>query len=137
MAGPDITTAAPADIPEGNRHDFRHDLSPDAPELENYSEGEGSSGYVHSYETGSHLDGPGIADQAECMHGPPANLIVVVLDHLRDRRDGSSSDVTECLRRSLLDVIVWIAQRRHQRHDRRLSELRERLRGGIAQLRIL
>jgi pyruvate formate lyase activating enzyme len=60
MAGPDVSTAAPADIPEGNRHDFRHDLSPDAPELENYNEGEGSSGYVHSYETGSHLDGPGI-----------------------------------------------------------------------------
>jgi pyruvate formate lyase activating enzyme len=60
MAKPDIAAAAAAEIPEGNRHDFRHDLSPDAPELENYSEGDGAFGYVHSYETGSRLDGPGI-----------------------------------------------------------------------------
>ena len=54
-----MTTAA-TEIPEGNRHDFRHDLSPDAPELDDYSEGDGAFGYVHSYETGSHLDGPGV-----------------------------------------------------------------------------
>ena len=54
------SATAVAEIPEGNRHDFRHDLSPDAPELENYSEGDGAFGYVHSYETGSHLDGPGV-----------------------------------------------------------------------------
>jgi len=60
MANRDITAAAATDIPEGNRHDFRHDLSPDAPELENYSEGDGAFGYVHSYETGSRLDGPGV-----------------------------------------------------------------------------
>ena len=59
MATPDLTAAAAASIPEGNRHDFRHDLTPDAPELEDYSEGEGAFGYVHSYETGSRLDGPG------------------------------------------------------------------------------
>jgi pyruvate formate lyase activating enzyme len=51
---------ATADPPEGSRHDLRHDLSPDAPEIENYSEGDGAFGYVHSYETGSRLDGPGI-----------------------------------------------------------------------------
>jgi len=60
MATSDLTTAAAVEIPEGNRHDLRHDLSPDAPELENYSEGDGAFGYVHSYETGSHLDGPGV-----------------------------------------------------------------------------
>ena len=52
--------AAAAEIPEGSRHVLRHDLSPDAPELENYSEGDGAFGYVHSYETGSRVDGPGI-----------------------------------------------------------------------------
>ncbi len=57
MATPDI--AAAAELPEGGRHDLRHDLSPDAPEIENYSEGEGAFGYAHSYETGSRLDGPG------------------------------------------------------------------------------
>lgn len=56
----DLDTAAVAEIPEGNRHDLRHDLSPDAPELEDFREGDGAFGYVHSYETGSHLDGPGV-----------------------------------------------------------------------------
>jgi pyruvate formate lyase activating enzyme len=54
-----MTTLA-TEIPEGSRHDLRHDLSPDAPELESYNEGDGAFGYVHSYETGSHLDGPGV-----------------------------------------------------------------------------
>lgn len=58
MASPDIAGAA-AELPEGGRHDLRHDLSPDAPEIENYTEGEGAFGYAHSYETGSRLDGPG------------------------------------------------------------------------------
>ncbi len=57
MAEPDTASAV---LPEGSRHDLRHDLSPDAPEIENYSEGEGAFGYMHSYETGSRLDGPGI-----------------------------------------------------------------------------
>jgi pyruvate formate lyase activating enzyme len=52
-------TSVNADLPAGGRHDLRHDQSPGAPELENYSEGEGAFGYVHSYETGSRLDGPG------------------------------------------------------------------------------
>jgi len=60
MTTPDIAAAAAADIPDGSRHDLRHDLSPDAPEIENYSEGDGAFGYAHSYETGSHLDGPGV-----------------------------------------------------------------------------
>jgi len=60
MVTPEPAAAAAAEIPEGGRHDFRHDLSPDAPELENYNEGDGAFGYAHSYETGSRLDGPGI-----------------------------------------------------------------------------
>jgi len=55
-----LALGAAAEIPAGGRHDLRHDLSPDAPETDDYSEGEGAFGYVHSYETGSRLDGPGI-----------------------------------------------------------------------------
>lgn len=61
MAASDLPSAAAvAEIPEGSRHDLRHDLSPDAPEVENYSDEAGAFGYVHSYETGSRLDGPGV-----------------------------------------------------------------------------
>lgn len=61
MAAPDpVPSPAPAEIPEGNRHDLRHDLSPDAPETDEYTDDAGAFGYVHSYETGSRLDGPGV-----------------------------------------------------------------------------
>src|SRR5215203_7224869 len=60
MAAPDIIAEPEIELPEGSRYDFRHDLSPNAPEIENYSEGDGSYGYAHSYETGSSVDGPGI-----------------------------------------------------------------------------
>jgi pyruvate formate lyase activating enzyme len=61
MAASDSDAAAAvAEIPEGNRHDLRHDLTPDAPETENFADEKGASGYVHSYETGSRLDGPGV-----------------------------------------------------------------------------
>lgn len=60
MTSTDLPAAAAVELPEGSRHEFRHDLSPDAPELENYSEGDGAFGYAHSYETGSRVDGPGI-----------------------------------------------------------------------------
>jgi len=56
----DLKAAAVAEIPEGNRHDLRHDLTPDAPAVETFSDDEGAIGYVHSYETGSRLDGPGV-----------------------------------------------------------------------------
>ena len=49
---------AQEELHAGNRHDLRHDLSPDAPETDSFVEG--AYGYVHSYETGSRLDGPGI-----------------------------------------------------------------------------
>jgi pyruvate formate lyase activating enzyme len=60
MEKPNIAAAAAAELPEGSRYILRHDLSPDAPEIENYNEGDGAFGYAHSYETGSRLDGPGI-----------------------------------------------------------------------------
>ncbi len=59
-ASENIPVTVAAEIPEGSRHDLRHDLSPDAPETENYSDEAGAFGYVHSYETGSRLDGPGV-----------------------------------------------------------------------------
>ena len=61
MPSPDATTAAAAaELPEGSRYDLRHDRSPDAPEVEDYGEGDGAFGYAHSYETGSSVDGPGV-----------------------------------------------------------------------------
>jgi pyruvate formate lyase activating enzyme len=53
-------TPSAAGLEEGSRHDLRYGRSPDAPELENYTDGEGAFGYVHTYETGSRLDGPGV-----------------------------------------------------------------------------
>src|SRR5260370_25608297 len=45
----------------GNRHDLHVGLSPDAPdESEFRDEKEGAFGYVHSYETSSRYDGPGL-----------------------------------------------------------------------------
>jgi pyruvate formate lyase activating enzyme len=55
-----VTLSSPAELAEGSRHLLRFGLSPDAPEVENYTDGEGAFGYVHSYETGSRLDGPGV-----------------------------------------------------------------------------
>lgn len=60
MASSDILKPMPpaAELPEGGRHDLRHDLSPDAPETDDYREQ--TFGYLHSYETGSRVDGPGV-----------------------------------------------------------------------------
>src|SRR3954468_1951528 len=45
----------------GNRHDLRVGLSPDAPETgELRQPQDGAFGYVHSYETSSRFDGPGL-----------------------------------------------------------------------------
>jgi pyruvate formate lyase activating enzyme len=55
-----VSPVATGELPEGDRHALRHGLSPDAPETESYSDGAGAHGYVHSYETGSRLDGPGV-----------------------------------------------------------------------------
>jgi pyruvate formate lyase activating enzyme len=45
----------------GSRHDLRVGLSPDAPDEGEFDdEGKGAFGYVHSYETSSRYDGPGV-----------------------------------------------------------------------------
>jgi pyruvate formate lyase activating enzyme len=48
-------------LESGSRHDLRVGLSPDAPD-ENADQGQsdGAFGYVHSYETASRYDGPGL-----------------------------------------------------------------------------
>ena len=47
-------------IEVGSRHDLRSARSPDAPDTSGYEGGEAAFGWVHSYETGSTVDGPGI-----------------------------------------------------------------------------
>lgn len=45
----------------GNRHDLRVGRSPDAPDEANFTDNEkGAFGFVHSYETSSRYDGPGL-----------------------------------------------------------------------------
>ena len=44
----------------GSRYDLRRGRSPDAPETGSYEGAEGRFGWIHSYETGSTVDGPGI-----------------------------------------------------------------------------
>jgi pyruvate formate lyase activating enzyme len=45
----------------GSRHDLHVGASPDAPDEADYrDDGEGAFGYVHSYETSSRYDGPGL-----------------------------------------------------------------------------
>jgi pyruvate formate lyase activating enzyme len=60
MAISELVRPDAAEVPVGSRHDLRHDLSPNAPQTETYRDDEGAFGYVHSYETGSRLDGPGV-----------------------------------------------------------------------------
>jgi len=43
-----------------SRYDLRLDQSPDAPETESFSDPRGDFGWIHSYETGSTVDGPGV-----------------------------------------------------------------------------
>lgn len=50
-------SAGDEELHAGSRHDLRHDLSPNAPDTDDFAEG--AYGYLHSYETGSRLDGPG------------------------------------------------------------------------------
>ena len=49
------------DLAAGSRHDLRVGVSPDAPDEADYlDDDEGTLGYVHSYETSSRYDGPGL-----------------------------------------------------------------------------
>ena len=45
----------------GSRHDLRFGISPDAPDVSHFrDETDGAFGWVHSYETASRYDGPGL-----------------------------------------------------------------------------
>jgi pyruvate formate lyase activating enzyme len=49
------------DIEAGSRHDLHIGLSPDAPDENALKEdADGAYGYLHSYETASRYDGPGL-----------------------------------------------------------------------------
>jgi pyruvate formate lyase activating enzyme len=47
-------------LEEGSRHALRRDQAPDAPDTATYDDKVGQFGYVHSFESGSLVDGPGI-----------------------------------------------------------------------------
>src|SRR5215204_6249573 len=47
-------------LESGSRHDLRIGISPDAPDEDKIKDEEGAFGYVHSYETSSRYDGPGL-----------------------------------------------------------------------------
>jgi pyruvate formate lyase activating enzyme len=48
-------------LTEGSRYDLHAGISPDAPDENAFTDdGEGAFGYVHSYETSSRYDGPGL-----------------------------------------------------------------------------
>src|SRR5947208_4023704 len=44
----------------GSRHDLRVGISPDAPDESQLRDEQGAFGYLHSYETASRCDGPGL-----------------------------------------------------------------------------
>jgi pyruvate formate lyase activating enzyme len=52
--------AAVEPIEVGSRHDLRASRSPDAPDTTGYEGRAATYGWVHSYETGSTVDGPGV-----------------------------------------------------------------------------
>jgi pyruvate formate lyase activating enzyme len=52
--------AAQGELEVGSRHDLRASRSPDAPDTESFEGRETEYGWVHSYETGSAVDGPGL-----------------------------------------------------------------------------
>lgn len=57
---PLATTAPVGTVPSGSRHDLRVNNSPDAPDENDVRDEAGAFGYVHSYETSSRYDGPGL-----------------------------------------------------------------------------
>jgi len=50
----------PGTLEAGSRYDLRVGKSPDAPDDDDLTDTEGAFGYVHSYETSSRYDGPGL-----------------------------------------------------------------------------
>ena len=55
-----MTAAAADNWTAADRHDLRFELSPGAPETMGYADDIGDSGFVHSFEAGSTVDGPGV-----------------------------------------------------------------------------
>ncbi len=55
----DQATGPHAEDDGGDRHSLRRRLSPDAPPVAGYRDAAGAYGYVHSWEAGSTVDGPG------------------------------------------------------------------------------
>ncbi len=85
-------------IEVGSRYDLRAGKSPDAPDENDFSGGETRYGWIHSYETGSTVDGPGIritAFMSGCLlrcqycHNPDTW-------HLKD---GTRIDLTDAIER--------------------------------------
>jgi len=54
------TSAVTDTLEQGSRHVLRRQQAHDAPETEGYDDKAGEFGYVHSFESGSRVDGPGI-----------------------------------------------------------------------------
>jgi len=55
-----LAEAKIGELEAGSRYDLRVDKSPDAPEESAVNGTDGAFGYVHSYETSSRYDGPGV-----------------------------------------------------------------------------
>ena len=66
----------------GSRYDLRAGRSPDAPETEGFEGAGRSCGWVHSYETGSTVDGPGMRVDAVPVGLPAALPILPQSRHL-------------------------------------------------------
>ena len=60
MPGGATAEAGSGTMEVGSRYDLRAGRSPDAPETEGFEGTEQVHGWVHSYETGSTVDGPGV-----------------------------------------------------------------------------
>ncbi|MXP66059.1 radical SAM protein [Roseomonas sp. M0104] len=82
----------------GSRYDLRAGRSPDAPETEGYEGAETTYGWVHSFETGSTVDGPGVRLmlfmsgcflRCQYCHNPDTWHI----------KDGTRIDLTHAIRR--------------------------------------